>query len=369
MKRRYVISTIIALIALFSTCSNPFRVGLGDSVDLEPPSVRLLEPASGTFLRETVRISGTATDDRSVRKVEISFDRGTTWRQVDEFDRSAGIWSHSFDTTQVPDGRLFFTVRATDDSDKQSSTDDLLFNVDNTAPVVLVTSPERYDRLVFNTEVVLTVTAADIHMVESFGAIVEQSADEGDTWEEVWTDSVDQSTTWTLVFRSGEFTVNQPQMLFRFFIWAQDEAGNRSTKFYHIDHLREEYPDRVWTADVLLRELSSAESLRGLSIPANRELILRFDEDGDIPDIEWISPQSTDDQIPTTRSRSLLSGIFRDDDGIDLDSMKIRIEEGIDVGDDGPTDWRRVIPPPDSDEDWEELLESLDPSDFGKYKQ
>ena len=181
---------LIATVLLVVGCKNLFEVGLGGKVDVEAPVVRLLYPAPGVFLRNTVGFSGTAVDDIAVAKVEISFDQGTTWTEVDEYDASTGLWTHNLDTTQRRDGRILVTVRATDTSSKTVVSDDTVFNIDNTPPVVLVTGPERYADLLFNTRAVITVTAADRHAVRRFGAVVEGSDDGGVTWKQLETREV-----------------------------------------------------------------------------------------------------------------------------------------------------------------------------------
>lgn len=321
---------LITLLA-FSTCKNMFQVGLGEETDLEAPLVSLSSPDTGAFLTGTVTLRGRASDDRAIERVEISFDRGNTWRQINTYDPGTKRWEYQLDSTGFPDGRLIITIRATDSADRTTTTDNLVYNVDNNPPVVLVTEPRGFEQLIFNTEAVITVTAADVHAIRRFGSIVERSTDEGATWETIETSEVEQSTTWTKVFESDSYTsAENPEALFRFFVWAEDEAGNRSNSFYHFDTLRAA-SQRPWTADLLLSTLSAGtdpliEEIRSSSFPENNTLDLFFDEDSDIPVIEWTSPSSlSDDTLPGIRSQGLLTGIFRDDDAIDQESAAIRI--------------------------------------------
>lgn len=324
---------ILLMLSSLSACKNLFLVGLGKEIDLEAPQVSLTSPDTGSFLTGTVELRGQASDDQSIQRVELSFDRGNTWRAVDSYDPTTNKWSYELDSTAFPDGRLIIRVRVTDNANRVSKTDNLVYNVDNNPPVILVTEPRRYSDLIFNTRAVLTVTAADVHAIRKFGSIVEQSTDDGNTWTEIETQEVEQSTTWTKVFETtanGYTSAADPKAIFRFFIWAEDEAGNRSDRFYQLDRLNEAN-SRTWTADILRSVLDEnspiSESIRNTAFPDNHTLDLRFDEDGDIPIIEWIAPAAAGEgDTPEASSRGLLAGLFRDDDGIDLETARIKIE-------------------------------------------
>ncbi|GAB6089044.1 Ig-like domain-containing protein [Spirochaeta dissipatitropha] len=332
---------LVAVLIIFSAtgCKNLFQVGLGASVDLEPPEISLSQPAVNDFLRGSVEFRGRATDDTGVEIVEYQYMSAvdssfSEWKPVDALEND--VWTLQLNTRELPDGRLRMNFRVTDIAGKRSLLLDQIYGVDNTPPVVLVTEPRRYSQLVFNTQVVLTVSAADVHAIRKFGSVVEKSTDEGATWTEIERQEVQQSTTWTKIFESGNYTSDEePEAWFRFFVWAEDEARNRSTQFYHIDKLNE-LSSRPWTADQLRDALASGTSpspsaIRATSFPKQNKLDLIFDELGDIPVIEWISPVAAEDGgIPGTGSRGLLAGLFRDDDGIDIDSAEIKIQRSPD---------------------------------------
>lgn len=282
-------------------------------------------------------LEGQASDDRAIGMVEISFDRGTSWRAVDSYNPQTNTWEHSIDTTAFPDGRLFIQVRATDTANRTTTTDNLLYNVDNNPPVVLVTEPRGYSQLTFNTRAVFTITAADVHAIRRFGAAVEMSLDGESNWTEIGTQEVEQSTTWTMIFESGSYTSEaEPVATFRFFFWAEDGAGNRSEEFYQTDRLIDEVVSQPWTADLLREALAgnsnlSPSAIRATAFPDFNQLDLSFDEDGDVPVIEWIAPgAAVAGGIPETSSRGLLAGLFRDDDGINLDTARLKIERSND---------------------------------------
>lgn len=138
------------VVLLFTACLNPFQAGLGDRVDIDRPLVTLSSPEPGEFLRGVVTFSGTASDDVSVRTVQISFSGGATWYPVTSFDQSTGQWTHTVDTREAfANTRISVRVRVIDGSGKQTTTEDLLFTVDNEAPQIFFVFP-RIDPLTYN---------------------------------------------------------------------------------------------------------------------------------------------------------------------------------------------------------------------------
>lgn len=111
--RRVVRWTIVAAVAaVFSvSCENPFQVGLGSTVDIEPPSVRVGSLENGDYVRGTITLSGTASDDRTVDRVTIQFtEDGETVSMRADLERTNGEWewSYKLDTTKYSDGEKNF---------------------------------------------------------------------------------------------------------------------------------------------------------------------------------------------------------------------------------------------------------------------
>ncbi|TVR55888.1 MAG: hypothetical protein EA426_14430 [Spirochaetaceae bacterium] len=358
------------LVSVLFGCENLFQVGLGDKVDIGPPQITLESHASGAYLRGTVTLSGVATDDQAVSRVEISHDRGSSWASVTTHDANRGEWSHTLNTTTRPDGRLSVTLRATDTAGKTQTSDELLFSIDNTPPIVLVTGPRNAADLILNTRAVLTVAATDVHPIIRFGVDVHGATptDEfyaGDAeldelvWEQVpgYPKTVAQNASpWTYVFNSLPHTSDktlsngtpdpEPHRFFRFDVWAEDEAGNRSADFFVIDDVAAVNNNVELTIDqiaALFRgetiekagggTLTSDDLLAVVYPRADRRLVLEFDEESDIPKARITYPTAPEGSMPTMKSLDSIQGYFEDDDGLDLSTMEYRIENGTMSGD------------------------------------
>ena len=55
---------IITAVILTSTCENLLRIGMGDEIDLQPPSNTLTSPESGAFISGNIVFQGTVSDDQ-----------------------------------------------------------------------------------------------------------------------------------------------------------------------------------------------------------------------------------------------------------------------------------------------------------------
>lgn len=139
---------VLSVALVLGACRNPFQVGFGDNVDIDRPTVSLDTPSLGSFLRGTVTFSGEASDDVAVASVSISFDRGNSWSAT-SYRASEQRWSHELNTASRPNGSLSVMVRAIDESGKQTTTEELLFTVDNDPPAIFFTfpaiNPDTYD--------------------------------------------------------------------------------------------------------------------------------------------------------------------------------------------------------------------------------
>ena len=364
-KRAFRFFFFPVLVSLLFGCDNLFQVGLGDKVDIGPPQITLESHASGAYLRGTVTLSGVATDDQTVSRVEISHDRGSTWASVTDHNAQRGEWSHTLNTTSRADGRLSVTLRATDTAGKTQTSEELLFSIDNTPPIVLVTGPRNAADLLLNTRAVLTVAATDVHPIIRFGLDVHGATptDEyyaGDAglddlaWEQLpgYPKSVVQNASpWTYVFNSLPHTTDktlsngtpdpEPHRFFRFDVWAEDEAGNRSADFFVIDDVAAVNNNVDLTIDqiaALFRgetiekagggTLSSDDLLAVVYPRADRRFVLEFDEESDIPKARITYPTAPEGSMPTMKSLDSIQGFFEDDDGIDLSTIEYRIETG-----------------------------------------
>ncbi len=111
--------------------------------DIENPNVAIVNPATGASLNGIVAISGTASDNRGLTKVEVRVDSGV-------YSMAAGTtnWSYSLNTQTLLDGAHTITARATDTSGN-IQTDIINVTVNNTIITLnqtSVTSPIVLDQ-------------------------------------------------------------------------------------------------------------------------------------------------------------------------------------------------------------------------------
>ncbi|MFP4510344.1 MAG: Ig-like domain-containing protein, partial [Spirochaetaceae bacterium] len=242
MKRQTLRHTavVVALLLSVLSCQNPFDVGLGENVDIDRPVVSLSTPSTGAFLRGTVDITGTATDDVRVAGVQLSFDNGVTWRDVDSYNAETEQWRYSLDTTTMANGSLTVLVRASDNTGKTTMTETLLFTIDNEAPRVIFTfpaiNPETYDEaepptVGRNGAIFGTVSVREGIAVGSPEIKVWKL---GDSEPDEWTSMRSASDTPNLYDFSHDLPVNEVGD-FQFRIRAEDVGGQISeTENYRI---------------------------------------------------------------------------------------------------------------------------------------
>jgi hypothetical protein len=146
-----------ALIAVLSlamlTCEN--NVSLGGTVDVDSPKISVTEPSSGEFLKGTRTFRGTATDDKNVEYVTISFqgivtngDGGsnlssTGYVPVQSYDVESGAWAYTIDTTAYTDGELTVQLKVSD-SVNEIETPKLSYTIKNSPTTLELASPGPY---------------------------------------------------------------------------------------------------------------------------------------------------------------------------------------------------------------------------------
>ncbi len=136
-----IVLSLFALFALLAAtgCNNPL-VGLGARVDLTPPTGTLNGISNGDYVSGDITLTGTAEDDTEVEAVWANIEGQIVSGVVDP----DGTWNIDVDTADVlfgPDGEKDITINLRDASGKVTEKQMLLF-FDNTAPVLMVTSPD-----------------------------------------------------------------------------------------------------------------------------------------------------------------------------------------------------------------------------------
>lgn len=112
-----------------------FTTGPNSFVDTVPPAVAVAQPAAGANVSGIIPISGTASDDIALDRVEVRFD-------FDNWVVAAGTgsWSHQFDTRNARNGSHTLSVRAFDTAGNASPTAQV--------PIWFFNVPGSYERRV-----------------------------------------------------------------------------------------------------------------------------------------------------------------------------------------------------------------------------
>ena len=145
---RNVILTVFGLASIFllSTC----QIGLGEAVDVQPPTVFLNSPQADALVRDTFIMDGTYADDLSVGGISITLKEVSTnveYKQINadikpNSDGTKGTWTCSINPKElgILDGTYVATVSAMD-TYLHTGTATQTFSIDNTAPLIVLTSP------------------------------------------------------------------------------------------------------------------------------------------------------------------------------------------------------------------------------------
>ena len=136
---------LVGLSFLFLTCDP----GLGKAVDTQAPTVAVTFPITKTVIKGEFIMTGIASDEVKVAGCTVSFKNMAT---SEEYEYVATVSNGEFTVTinsekedgtyEIPDGDYNVTVTAVDAYHAASA--DVVYTIDNTAPTVLLTSPNSY---------------------------------------------------------------------------------------------------------------------------------------------------------------------------------------------------------------------------------
>jgi glycosidase len=111
---------------MFAPYELRFQTASSSFVDTSPPGVTIQSPTNGAVIAGTLSVSGTATDNIAVQKVEIRFDSGPWFTAT-----GAAAWSYALGTSNFVNGNHTLWARATDSSNNMATNSVVvrLFNV------------------------------------------------------------------------------------------------------------------------------------------------------------------------------------------------------------------------------------------------
>lgn len=142
-----VISSLVVLFlatVLICTC----EVGLGESVDTQPPLVEITAPSADYIVRDAFVMSGTCSDEQGVASVSVTLRNTSSNKNYGPFSAELSEKKDSWtcrinplsSESAVPDGTYEATVTAKDTANRTTDATKS-FIIDNTEPVLVLTRP------------------------------------------------------------------------------------------------------------------------------------------------------------------------------------------------------------------------------------
>lgn len=170
------------------------NVGLGESVDTESPKLEITYPPVSAAIRDSFILYGTCSDDKEVTNVKVTMmNTGTnetvlsevsaqvnseTWQiKLNSYDASNSSYYNGW---QFPDGTYQVNVTAYDNAGHSSGTASRTFDIDNTAPVFIISNPgvvkdSSSKASAYGSIFTIDGTIYDAHTIESMDVTVYDS--------------------------------------------------------------------------------------------------------------------------------------------------------------------------------------------------
>lgn len=145
------------------------RIGLGASVDTEPPKISIESPAASAVIRDSFALKGNVSDDKGIKSIEAVFTSTDSKGYSRTFTGDVTDESWKCIISDMPDGSFEVTVTATDHSN-HTTTASRQFTIDNTPPLVVLQRPS-------------SKATADNSSTDSYGQLLTlegQAADDND---------------------------------------------------------------------------------------------------------------------------------------------------------------------------------------------
>lgn len=146
MRKLFGFLFVIATFVCVLSCN----VGLGESVDTEPPTVSVLYPPESSIIRDSFILSGKTEDDKEVKEVQIIVKEinGNDAKPVQTHvvKPTDDVWQvelnvKSESSYPLKDGKYTVDITSTDTAGRVSGISSRTFEIDNTAPVFVIKSP------------------------------------------------------------------------------------------------------------------------------------------------------------------------------------------------------------------------------------
>lgn len=142
----------VTLLTIFSLFIISCEIGLGASVDTDPPSIDIVTPQVDTIIRDNFAIGGTWSDDGTIASIIVKLERTDGYGSpidnliadftLPEKGEIEGNWSYIIKPVEdnIIDGPYQATVTITDTTGRKTI-QTRTFTIDNTAPIVVLQRP------------------------------------------------------------------------------------------------------------------------------------------------------------------------------------------------------------------------------------
>ncbi len=145
--KHILISTAAIFAVIFSSC----EVGLGSSIDKDPPTIRVTYPPEASVVKGSFILAGECNDDQKVMSVnvEIYDEKDIQIGESITANVDGNSWSVGIDVEHnknlYKDGRYTFKAIAVDAAYRTSMLASTSLTIDNTAPVLILNNPQTVE--------------------------------------------------------------------------------------------------------------------------------------------------------------------------------------------------------------------------------
>lgn len=247
-------------------------------MDKNPPSLRNVLPAPGSYHNKPFTIEGEALDGIEVSSVQLSFNGSDEWKDaVLEYETTEGSenlydWSYDIpaaDFTALPGGAVQIRIKAVDRSGKIAEQHLQLFK-DDTPPTVAISVPGPESTV--NGAIAVSGTASDNLGLDAVwfrhGTSVPAVPDESDAAMTGWT-RLDGTYAWKLEpFDTLLYNPDSEPLAYYISVIAVDTAGNRSVKTDRMITIDQESDRPV----IACATLDTAKDYLQNLLPSNRQI-------------------------------------------------------------------------------------------------
>lgn len=239
MRKLFAFLFVIATFLCVLSCN----VGLGESVDTEPPTVSVLYPPESSIIRDSFILSGKTEDDKEVKEVKIIVKEinGNDAKPVqthvvkptdDVWQVELNVKNETESLYPLKDGKYTVDITSTDTAGRVSGISSRTFEIDNTAPVFVIKSPgitKIESATPYGSIFKVVGTIADDHEIECMTVNIKDET--GDSLVEWTEENVDTAGGTEVVFarynkdaKDGEDVYNDRYLE----IYGKDTSGDKT---------------------------------------------------------------------------------------------------------------------------------------------